>query len=77
MSPISLENAQAHLPELIGQLQPGEALVITQDNRPVARLVAEPHPAAIPSKAGAYRKDEFWMALDFDAPLHEFQEYME
>jgi len=40
MSSISIENAQAHLPELIGQLQPGEAVVITRDEKPVAQLVA-------------------------------------
>ena len=24
-----------------------------------------------------YRKEEFWMAPDFDAPLDDFKEYME
>lgn len=30
-----------------------------------------------PCKAGCYKKAEFWMAPDFDAPLEEFMEYME
>jgi hypothetical protein len=30
-----------------------------------------------PCQAGSYRKTEFWMAPDFDAPLDEFKEYME
>jgi len=30
-----------------------------------------------PCKAGSYRKADFWMAPDFDAPLDEFKEYME
>ena len=30
-----------------------------------------------PCKAGSYRKAEFWIAPDFDAPLEDFKEYME
>ena len=77
MAPISVEKAQAHLPELIGQLQPGEAVVILRNDLPVARLVAETAAGTWPCQAGSYRKAEFWMAPDFDAPLDDFQEYME
>ena len=35
---VTIEEAQAHLPELIAQLIPGEELVITQNNQPVAEL---------------------------------------
>jgi len=38
MTTITLEEAQAKLPEVIQKLAPGEELVITQDNRPVAHL---------------------------------------
>jgi antitoxin (DNA-binding transcriptional repressor) of toxin-antitoxin stability system len=34
---VTLEEAQAHLPELIGKLAPGEELIITQDQQPVAK----------------------------------------
>lgn len=72
MSSVTLENAQAHLSELIGQLQPGETVVIMRGNRPVARLIAETAGGSWPCKAGSYKKDEFWMAPDFDAPLDDF-----
>ena len=39
MSTVTLEDAQAQLPELIDHLAPGEELVITRNARPVARLV--------------------------------------
>lgn len=39
MSSVTLEDAQAQLPELIEHLAPGEELVITRNARPVARLV--------------------------------------
>ncbi len=35
---ISIEEAQAKLPELIAQLAPGEDMIITQDAQPVAEL---------------------------------------
>jgi prevent-host-death family protein len=38
MSTVTLEEAQAHLSELIDRLQPGETLVITRHEKPVARL---------------------------------------
>ena len=37
---ITLEEAQAHLRELIGNLAPGEELVIIDNQKPVAKLVA-------------------------------------
>ncbi|HEV3024668.1 MAG TPA: hypothetical protein VGX76_19465, partial [Pirellulales bacterium] len=39
---ISIEEAQARLPELIAKLAPGDELVITQGSRPVAELRPSP-----------------------------------
>ena len=36
---VTLEEAQAHLAELISQLTPGEEVVITDNQQPVARLL--------------------------------------
>ena len=48
MTTITLEEAQANLPELIEHLAAGDELVITRDQQPVAKLVAsaseEPRP---------------------------------
>lgn len=41
MSNITIEEAQAKLKELIHRLAPGEELVITENQRPVAKLVGE------------------------------------
>jgi antitoxin (DNA-binding transcriptional repressor) of toxin-antitoxin stability system len=38
---ISLEEAHAKLPELIYSLKPGEELLITDQNRPLAKLVGQ------------------------------------
>ena len=39
---IPMEEAQAKLKESIGKLTPGEEVVITEGQRPVAKLVAAP-----------------------------------
>jgi prevent-host-death family protein len=75
MSVVTLEQAQAHLKELIDQLKPGDELVITRDNQPVARLVGEPRPAPPPRRLGTLKGTVLYMAPDFDAPLEDFKDY--
>ena len=41
---IPMEEAQANLKELIHQLAPGEEVVITENQQPVARLTTERKP---------------------------------
>ena len=50
MPTVTIEQAQTHLPELIDQLQPGEALVITRNEKPVARLTAAQPPLRQPRR---------------------------
>jgi antitoxin (DNA-binding transcriptional repressor) of toxin-antitoxin stability system len=38
---ITIDEAQANLRELIHQLAPGEEVIITEDQQPVAKLVSE------------------------------------
>jgi antitoxin (DNA-binding transcriptional repressor) of toxin-antitoxin stability system len=76
MSSVTLEEAQARLPELLSQLQPGEEITITDHGEPLAQ-VKKTERSSGPSKAGSYKKAGFWMAPDFDAPLDVFKEYME
>jgi len=73
MSTVTLEEAQAHLSELIERLHPGEEILITDQGQPLAQ-VKRAERSSWPCKAGSYRKDEFWMAPDFDAPLDDFKE---
>lgn len=74
MSTVSLEEAQAHLAELIENLKPGEEVLITLAGLPVAK-VSKAETSSWPCKAGSYAKPEFWMAEDFDKPLDDFREY--
>jgi antitoxin (DNA-binding transcriptional repressor) of toxin-antitoxin stability system len=76
MRTITMEAAQSHLGDIIDKLTPGEEVVITLDNRPVARLVGTQQRTSWPCKAGSAKDTIHWIAPDFDAPLDEFEEYM-
>jgi antitoxin (DNA-binding transcriptional repressor) of toxin-antitoxin stability system len=76
MPAVTLEEAQTCLPELIERLRPGEEVTITDHGQPLAQL-RKAERTSWPCKAGSYRKAEFWMAPDFDAPLEDFKDYME
>jgi prevent-host-death family protein len=74
---LSIQDVQAHLAELIAKMQPGEEIIITQEQKPVARLVGEKKPLRSPRQLGTLKGTVLFMAPDFDAPLEEFREYME
>lgn len=78
MTTISINEAESRLSELIRQLKPGEEVLITENNQPVARLLPTAgHPQNQPRQPGTLRGTVTYMAADFDAPLDEFKEYME
>jgi prevent-host-death family protein len=76
MASITIQEAQAQLPDLIHQLNPGEELVITENNQPVARLVptASTAEARKAPKFGTLKGTVLSME-HFDDPLEEFEEY--
>jgi len=76
MTTITLNDAQAHLPELIGGLNPGEQMVIVGDGKPLATLTKSGE-NRWPCAAGSAKHTRHWMSPDFDTPLEDFREYME
>jgi antitoxin (DNA-binding transcriptional repressor) of toxin-antitoxin stability system len=75
MPTVTLEEAQARLPELIEQLQANQELVITRDNQPVAKLVGPPARPAQPCQAGSAAGMLVILEED-DEHLEDFKEYM-
>ena len=73
MQTITLEEAQSHLAEIIDKLPSGEEVVITRDNRPVARLVREKQP---PRPRPGLGKGMLTIVSDDDEHLKDFAEYM-
>ncbi|MDX2272711.1 MAG: type II toxin-antitoxin system prevent-host-death family antitoxin [Cyanobacteriota bacterium] len=79
MARVTIQQAQATLPELIHNLPMGDEVVITENGLPVAQLARSPQTEVKqqwPCKAGSAR-GKIRIAPDFDQPLEEFQEYME
>ena len=77
MNAVTLEEAQAKLPEIVGRLKPGEEVLILRHSQPVARIIAEQAKIRKPREPGTAKGKILFMADDFDAPLEEFREYME
>ena len=80
MSAIAIEEAEGHLSEIVAKLLPGEEIILTRNDLPVARLIgaSAPQPTAKPPrKLGTMKGSVLYMAPDFDAPLDDFKEYME
>src|SRR5438132_3199174 len=75
MSSVTLQEAQARLPQLLEQLQPGEEITITEHGQPLAQ-VKKAERSSWPCKAGSAR-GRIHMAPDLDAPLDDFKESME
>lgn len=73
MNTVTLEEVQAHLPEILDQLQPGGEITVTAGGKPVA-LVKKANRTSWPSESGTAKPRTLWMASDFDAPLEDFKE---
>ncbi len=75
MATVTIQEAQAKLPELIHQLMPGDEVVITENNQPVAKLVSEKPPVRQRPGPGLC-KGMITIVADDDEHLKDFAEYM-
>lgn len=75
MSTLTIEEAQATLPELVKRLAPGEEVVLTSDARPVAKLVGQSAEERRPI-FGRGRGKLIILSED-DDHLQGFEEYMQ
>ena len=76
MPVVTIEEAQARLPELIEHLAADEELVITKNAKPIARLLIENKPKRQPRRAGS-ATGMLTILSDDDEHLKDFAEYME
>ncbi len=77
MVTVTIKEAQAKLPDLIHKLTPGEEVVITENNQPVAKLVSEvPKPNPGPRPPPGLGKGYITILSDDDDHLKDFAEYM-
>lgn len=77
MATVTIQEAQAKLPDLIHNLSPGDEVVITENNQPVAKLVSE-----MPKSKPGLRpppglgKGLITIVSDDEEHLKDFEEYM-
>ena len=71
MTTVSIQEAQAALSDLIHRLAPGDQIVITENNQPVARLIPAARPAE--RKLGTLKGTVLYLSPDFDALLDDFK----
>lgn len=77
MTTVSIQEAQAKLLDLSHKLMPGEEVVITENNQPVAKLVSDypkPNPPLRPPPG--LGKGYITILSDDDEHLKDFAEYM-
>lgn len=74
MPTLTIDEVQARLSEVIDQLRPGDEVVITRNDRPIARLTTElPVGVPIPGRC----KGMLTVVAEDDEHLKDFAEYME
>jgi antitoxin (DNA-binding transcriptional repressor) of toxin-antitoxin stability system len=74
MATVTIQQAQAMLPDLIHKLAPGEEVVITENSRAVAKLVAPP--AEKPRPRLGRCKGMLTILAEDNEHLEHFKEYM-
>jgi antitoxin (DNA-binding transcriptional repressor) of toxin-antitoxin stability system len=70
---MSIEQASAHLGQLVRSLAPGDEIVLTDDDKPVARIVSDS--PRKPRTPGAW-KGLLTIVSDDDEHLKDFKDYM-
>ena len=76
MQTITVEEAQSHLAEIIGKLPPGEEVILTRDDKPVATIHAPPPATRKQPVFGTLKGTILYIAPDFDDIPEGFEEYL-
>ena len=75
MSTMAIKEAQVKLSEVIDKLAPGEEVIITRNEQPVAKLVGQKRPIRKPRRPGSAKGKLVILAED-DEHLQDFKDYM-
>ena len=71
---LSIEQAGAHLSELVGMLQPGDEIVLTEHDQPIARIL--PNKSIRLRRRPGSCKGMLLIRQEDDEHLADFGEYM-
>ena len=76
MQTMTVEEAQSHLAEIIDRLPPGDSVILTRDDKPVATIHATPPATREPPVFGTLKGTILYIAPDFDDIPEGFEEYL-
>ncbi|HKI33887.1 MAG TPA: hypothetical protein VKA46_18685 [Gemmataceae bacterium] len=76
MQTMPLDQAEGHLAEIVERLAPGEEIVFTRDDKPVATIRAMPTTPREPPRFGTLKGSILYIAPDFDAIPEGFEDYL-
>jgi antitoxin (DNA-binding transcriptional repressor) of toxin-antitoxin stability system len=74
MQTMPIEQAEGHLAEIVEKLSPGEEIVLTREDKPVAKLIGTPR--EIPRPVPGRGKGMLTVLSEDDDHLKDFAEYM-
>ena len=66
---VSVDEAQEKLQDLLAQALAGNEVIITEDGKPVARLVPVPVAPLKKKRVAGLNRGTIWTSEDFDQPL--------
>ncbi len=72
---VSIDDAQSRLREIIAALAPDEEVVITDNQQPVAKLIAQ-KATGVQLRTAGFAHGMITVFADDDEHLKDFQEYM-
>lgn len=75
LTSITIEEAQASLKDLIHKLNPGQELIITENEQPIAKLISEPQKSQQRPGPGLC-KGMITIIADDEDHLKDFEDYM-
>jgi antitoxin (DNA-binding transcriptional repressor) of toxin-antitoxin stability system len=76
MATLTVEEAQSRLVQIIDTLSPGEEVVLTRDDKPVATIRATPAAEREAPRFGTLKGTVLYIAPDFDDIPEGFEEYL-
>jgi antitoxin (DNA-binding transcriptional repressor) of toxin-antitoxin stability system len=76
MQSMPLEQAEGHLAEIIEKLAPGEEIVLTRGNEPIATIKASVPTSRDPPRLGTLKGTILSIAPDFDDIPEGFEEHL-
>ncbi len=76
MQTMPLDQAEGRLVEIVERLAPGEEIVLTRDDKPVATIRATSAASREPPRFGTLKGSILSLAPDFDAIPKGFENYL-